>query len=101
VAVKCCRIAMVILGDPERLPTFSRMTTGNLSAMRSADGAGSETDGLVGLRFRCEERLGRLARVRDPATIIVATGMLLPVVEQELPRLFATRDIEASVETRA
>jgi hypothetical protein len=40
-------------------------------------------------------------RVRDPATIIVATGMLLPVVEQELPRLFATRDIEASVETRA
>jgi hypothetical protein len=28
-----------------------------------------------------------LARVRDPATIIVATGMLLPVVEQELPRL--------------
>jgi hypothetical protein len=41
------------------------------------------------LPFRREERLGRPARARDPLTIIAArVVMLLPVVEQELSRLF-------------
>jgi hypothetical protein len=54
------------------------------------------------LPFRREERLGRLARARDPLTIIAARGvMLLPMVEQELSRLFGYSRIEASVEMRA
>ena len=43
---------------------------------------------LGGLPFRREEGLGRLARVRDPVTIIVAGGvMLLPMVDQGSSRL--------------
>jgi hypothetical protein len=41
------------------------------------------------LPFRREERLGCLARIRDPPAIITAkVVLLLPVVEQELPQLF-------------
>jgi hypothetical protein len=44
---------------------------------------------LGGLLFRREERLGRPARGRDPLAIMTAkVGLLLPVVEQGLPRLF-------------
>jgi hypothetical protein len=39
--------------------------------------------------FRREERLGRVARARGPLAIITArVVLLLPVVEQGLPRLF-------------
>jgi hypothetical protein len=77
-------------------------STRGFRAGRSAEGAGSETDGSAGLPLRREERLGGLTSVRDPLTIITASVVvLLPVVEQGSPRLFATRDIEASVETRA
>jgi hypothetical protein len=55
----------------------------------SAEGAESETDRSAGLPFRREERLGRPARVRDLLTIVTAkVVLLLPVVEQESPRLF-------------
>ena len=58
-------------------------------AGRSAEGTGSETDGFGELLFRREERLGRLARARDPLAIITArVVLLLPVVQQGLPRLF-------------
>jgi len=37
------------------------------------------------LRFRREERLGRLARACDPLAIVIERGVrLLPAVEQEL-----------------
>jgi hypothetical protein len=65
-------------------------------------GRGVRNRWLGGLPLRREERLGGLTSVRDPLTIITASVVvLLPVVEQGSPRLFATRDIEASVETRA
>jgi hypothetical protein len=47
------------------------------------------------LRFRREERLGRLARARYRLTIIAARVVLsLPLVEQGSPRMFGYRDIE-------
>jgi hypothetical protein len=47
---------------------------------RSADGAGVRSRWLCGLPFRREERLGRLARARDPLAIITEREvMLLPM----------------------
>jgi hypothetical protein len=44
---------------------------------------------LDGLLFRREERLGRLARARDPLTVITVRGLLLlPVIEQGSSGLF-------------
>jgi hypothetical protein len=47
------------------------------------------------LRFRREERLGRLARARDPLAITTASVvLLLPVVSKSWPDCLAARDIE-------
>ena len=62
----------------------ARLPRGSLGRWR-----GVRSRWLDGLRFRREERLGRLARARDPLSIIAARGvLLLPMVEQGLPRLF-------------
>jgi hypothetical protein len=44
--------------------------------------------------FRREERLGRLARSRDPVAIIAARVRSLPSIRQELLRRFAAHNIE-------
>jgi hypothetical protein len=50
------------------------------------------------LRFRREERLGCLARARDPLTVITARVVpLLPVVEQDCPDCLATPDIQVEL----
>jgi hypothetical protein len=62
-------------------PRFPRALLGRGRGVRSR-----ERDGL---RFRSEERFGRLARARDPLAIITAREvMLLLVVEQGSSRLF-------------
>ena len=70
--------------------------TRGFRAGRSAEGSGSEAapDG-----FRREERLGCLARARDPLLIFARGVLLMLVVEQKFPDSLATHDIEASVET--
>ena len=49
------------------------------------------------LSFRREERLGRLARSRDPLAIVAARVRSLPSIKQELLRRSAAHNIEKGI----